>query len=154
MFEKRPLPMPRTFNRSRVRTASARSPEKPRRARAPASYARTLKTFSPFSSSIAAISSRVRATSLRSIRRFYGGNGCCRADRQRRICMSVAKIIELVASSDKSWEDAVRNAVAEAAKTVRGIRGVDVQDWTARVEGNRIVEYKANVKVAFGIEGE
>jgi flavin-binding protein dodecin len=36
--------------------------------------------------------------------------------------MSVAKIIELVASSDKSWDDAVRAAVAEAAKTVRGIR--------------------------------
>ena len=68
--------------------------------------------------------------------------------------MSVAKIIELVASSDKSWDDAVRNAVAEAAKTVRGIRGVDVQDWTARVEGGRIVEYKANVKVAFGVEDE
>lgn len=68
--------------------------------------------------------------------------------------MSVAKIIELVASSDKSWDDAVRNAVAEAAKTVRGIRGVDVQDWTARVKEGRIVEYKANVKIAFGIEDE
>ncbi|MDQ5857848.1 MAG: dodecin family protein [Acidobacteriota bacterium] len=66
--------------------------------------------------------------------------------------MSVAKIIELVASSDKSWDDAVRNAVAEAGKTVRGIRGVDVQDWTARVKDGRIVEYKANVKIAFGIE--
>ena len=68
--------------------------------------------------------------------------------------MSVAKIIELVASSDKSWDDAVRAAVAEAAKTVRGMRGVDVQDWTARIQGGRIVEYKANVKIAFGIEEE
>ncbi len=68
--------------------------------------------------------------------------------------MSVAKIIELVASSDKSWDDAVRAAVVEAAKTVRGIRGVDVQDWTARVEDGRIVEYKANVKIAFGVEEE
>jgi dodecin len=68
--------------------------------------------------------------------------------------MSVAKIIELIASSDKSWDDAVRAAVAEAAKSVRGIRGVDVQDWTARVKDNRIVEYKANVKIAFGVEGE
>ena len=66
--------------------------------------------------------------------------------------MSVAKIIELVASSDKSWDDAVRNAVAEAGKTVRGIRGVDVQDWTARVKDGRLAEYKANVKIAFGIE--
>jgi flavin-binding protein dodecin len=68
--------------------------------------------------------------------------------------MSVAKIIELVGASDKSWDDAVRAALAEAAKTVRGIRGVDVQDWTARVKDNRIVEYKANVKIAFGVEEE
>ena len=68
--------------------------------------------------------------------------------------MSVAKIIELVGASDKSWDDAVRAALAEAAKTVRGIRGVDVQDWTARVKDNRIVEYRANVKIAFGVEEE
>jgi len=68
--------------------------------------------------------------------------------------MSVAKIIELVGSSDVSWDEAVRAAVAEAARTVRGIRGVDVQDWTARVKDGRIVEYKANVKIAFGVEEE
>lgn len=66
--------------------------------------------------------------------------------------MAVAKIIELVVSSEKSWEDAVRRGVEEAAKTVRGIRGVDVQDWTARVQNDRIVEYKANLKIAFGVE--
>ena len=68
--------------------------------------------------------------------------------------MSVAKIIELVGSSDVGWDEAVRAAVAEAARTVRGIRGVDVQDWTARVKDGRIVEYKANVKIAFGVEEE
>ena len=66
--------------------------------------------------------------------------------------MAVAKIIELVVSSEKSWEDAVRRGVEEAGKTVRGIRGVDVQDWTAKVQENRIVEYKANLKIAFGVE--
>lgn len=66
--------------------------------------------------------------------------------------MAVAKIIELVASSDKSWEDAVRQGVEEASRTVRGIRGVDVQDWTARVADGRIVEYKANLKIAFAVE--
>jgi flavin-binding protein dodecin len=66
--------------------------------------------------------------------------------------MSVAKIIELVVSSKNGWEDAVRSGVEEAARTVRGIRGVDVQDWTARVENNRIVEYKANLKIAFSVE--
>jgi hypothetical protein len=66
--------------------------------------------------------------------------------------MAVAKIIELVATSEKGWEDAVRRGVEEASKTVRGIRGVDVQDWTARVQDNRIVEYKANLKIAFSVE--
>jgi hypothetical protein len=66
--------------------------------------------------------------------------------------MSVAKIIELVVSSKNGWEDAVRAGVEEAARTVRGIRGVDVQDWTARVENDRIVEYKANLKIAFRVE--
>jgi hypothetical protein len=66
--------------------------------------------------------------------------------------MAVAKIIELVVSSKNGWEDAVRAGVEEAARTVRGIRGVDVQDWTARVENNRIVEYKANLKIAFSVE--
>lgn len=66
--------------------------------------------------------------------------------------MAVAKIIELVVSSEKSWEDAVRRGVEEAGKTLRGIRGVDVQDWTAKVRENRIVEYKVNLKIAFGVE--
>jgi dodecin len=66
--------------------------------------------------------------------------------------MSIAKIIEVVASSDKGWEDAVRVGVEEASRTVRGIRGVDVQDWTARVENGRIVQYKANLKIAFSVE--
>jgi dodecin len=66
--------------------------------------------------------------------------------------MAVAKIIELVASSERGWEDAVRSGIEEASRTLRGIRGVDVQDWTARVKDNRIVEYKANLKIAFSVE--
>lgn len=66
--------------------------------------------------------------------------------------MSIAKIIEIIASSKTSWEDAVRAGVEEAGRTVRGIRGVDVQDWTAKVENNKIVEYKANLKIAFSVE--
>ncbi|MFY9552740.1 MAG: dodecin domain-containing protein [Thermoanaerobaculia bacterium] len=37
---------------------------------------------------------------------------------------------------------------------MRRVKGVDVQDWTARVENGKIVEYKANVKIAFVVEGE
>ena len=58
--------------------------------------------------------------------------------------MSVVKIIELVGSSNKSWQEAVENAIKRAAKTVRNIRGVDVIGWTGKVEGDQIVEYRAN----------
>jgi dodecin len=68
--------------------------------------------------------------------------------------MSVAKIIEVVGSSKKGWEDAVQSAVRESCQTLRGVKGVDVQDWTARVENGKIVEYKANLKIAFVVETE
>ncbi len=66
--------------------------------------------------------------------------------------MSVAKIIELVGSSEKSWQDAVENAIVRAARTVRNIRGVDVLGWTGKVKGDKIVEYRANVKISFVVE--
>ncbi len=64
----------------------------------------------------------------------------------------IAKVIELVGSSSKSFDDAVRNAVAEAAKTVKNISGVDVLGMTAKVEGDRLSEFRANVKIAFAVE--
>ena len=62
------------------------------------------------------------------------------------------KIIELIGTSSENFEDAVQDAVNTAAKTVRGISGVDVLGQTAAVESNKIVEYRVNVKVAFKIE--
>ena len=63
--------------------------------------------------------------------------------------MTVVKIIELVGSSTEGWQEAAENALMEASKTVRNIVGMDVVGWTAKVEKNRIVSYKANVKIAF-----
>lgn len=63
------------------------------------------------------------------------------------------KVIELVGESVNGWEDAVRAAVAEAAKSIPQISGVEVYNLTANVQGGRIVKYKANVKVAYA-EGE
>ena len=68
--------------------------------------------------------------------------------------MSVAKVVELIGSSPESWDAAVRNAVEAASQTIRKIKGVDVQRWTAKVENNRIVEYRAVVKIAFIVERE
>jgi dodecin len=66
----------------------------------------------------------------------------------------VAKITEIVGSSDKSWEDAVQVALTEATKTIRGITGIELTDMTARVDPTtgKIVEYHSTVKIAFGVE--
>ncbi|NOZ48780.1 MAG: dodecin domain-containing protein [Chloroflexi bacterium] len=64
----------------------------------------------------------------------------------------VAKVIELVGSSEKSWDDAVEAAVKSAAQTLHGITGVEVLHWTAKIKDGKITDYKATVKVAFGVE--
>lgn len=66
--------------------------------------------------------------------------------------MSCAKIIELVGCSEKSWEDAVQKALNRASKTIRNIRGVDVIGMKGIVRNGKIVEYRVNVKIAFGVE--
>jgi len=66
--------------------------------------------------------------------------------------MAVVKVIEIIAESPKSWEDAVQMALTEASKTVRGIRSIWVQDLKATVENNKIVAYRANCKISFTIE--
>jgi flavin-binding protein dodecin len=63
--------------------------------------------------------------------------------------MKTIKVIELIGTSNKSWEDAANNAVKEAQETVSGITGVEVVGQTARVENGVIAEYRANLKLAF-----
>ncbi len=65
--------------------------------------------------------------------------------------MAVLKVIELLASSEKSWEDALRNAVKTAGKTVKGIRSVYVQDQSAVVKENDVIEFRIIAKVSFEI---
>jgi flavin-binding protein dodecin len=66
----------------------------------------------------------------------------------------VAKIIELVGSSEKGWTEAAQAALDEAKKTVKDITGLEVNDMTASVDPNTntIKEYKVGVKIAFGVE--
>jgi flavin-binding protein dodecin len=66
--------------------------------------------------------------------------------------MAVKKIIELVGSSPKGWDEAAGSAVKEAAKTVRNITSVHVVSNTAKVQRNRITEYRALVRIAFTVE--
>jgi flavin-binding protein dodecin len=66
--------------------------------------------------------------------------------------MAVVKVLELLAESEESWEDAARQAVAEATKTVRGISSVYVSEFQATVENDKIKNYRANVKLSFVLE--
>ncbi len=68
--------------------------------------------------------------------------------------MEMAKVIELIGESDTGWEEAIRNAVRNASQTVDNITGVEVLNLTANVQNGEVVEYKANVKMAFGMEQE
>lgn len=66
---------------------------------------------------------------------------------------NVVKVIELVGQSDHSWEDAVQVAVKEASRTIRGITGLEVVNWTGHVNADgEITDYRANVQVAFQVE--
>jgi hypothetical protein len=67
--------------------------------------------------------------------------------------MSVYKIIELVGTSPNSWEEASKQAVETATKTLRDIRIAEVDQLDMRVENGKIVEYRARVKLSFKYEG-
>jgi flavin-binding protein dodecin len=62
------------------------------------------------------------------------------------------KIIEVIGSSEKSWEEAAENAVADATKSVRNIVGLDVINQTAKVKDGKISRFKTTMKLAFEVE--
>jgi flavin-binding protein dodecin len=66
--------------------------------------------------------------------------------------MAVVKVTELLAESEEGWEDAARQAVAEASKTLRGIRSVYVSELQATVENDKVKSFRANVKMSFVLE--
>lgn len=66
--------------------------------------------------------------------------------------MPVEKVIEIVGISTISWQDAAQNALVEAVKTLRNIRELRIEKFTAKVKENKIEEYRADVKVVFLVE--
>jgi len=66
--------------------------------------------------------------------------------------MAIVKVIEVIASSDKSFDDAVRNALKEASKSVKNIKSIYVKDMNANVENNEIVSFGVIAKISFMIE--
>jgi flavin-binding protein dodecin len=66
--------------------------------------------------------------------------------------MPVGKIIELVGTSSKGFEDAINEAVRRSSRTVKNIRGVDVVAQKAIVRDGKVTEYRVNLKLSFGVE--
>jgi len=61
----------------------------------------------------------------------------------------VIKVIEVLAESQRSWEDAANEALKKASKTLKNIRSIYIKNFEAKVERNKITEYRINAKIAF-----
>ncbi len=68
--------------------------------------------------------------------------------------MSVHKVIEILAHSEKSWEDAARQAVKEASKSIKNIESIYIKDHSAKVVNNEIIEYRIDAMVTFKVKDE
>jgi dodecin len=66
--------------------------------------------------------------------------------------MSVVTVVELLAESEESWEDAARKAVEEATKTIRGVSSVYIKEFQATVENDKVRTFRVNAKVSFVLE--
>ena len=66
--------------------------------------------------------------------------------------MSMLKVIEVLAESDKSFDDAAQVAVTNASQSVRNIKSVYIKEMTAAVDNNRITKYRINAKISFELE--
>lgn len=62
------------------------------------------------------------------------------------------KVIEVLAESDKSWEDAAAQAVKRASKTLHGIKSIYIENFEAKVDNNLLVKYRINAKITFEID--
>ncbi len=68
--------------------------------------------------------------------------------------MAIVKVIEVIAQSGKSWDDAAQEALKEASRTVHNIKSLYVQDMQAVVEDGKIVQYRLNAKISFLLDRE
>ena len=66
--------------------------------------------------------------------------------------MAVLKVIEVLANSEKSWEDAAKKAVDQASKSVKNIRSVYLNEQSATVENGELTDYRVNVKITFEVK--
>jgi flavin-binding protein dodecin len=66
--------------------------------------------------------------------------------------MAIVKVIEILAQSNESWEDATRQALAEVSKTVRNVQNIYIKDFQAVVDNNQVTQFRVNAKVSFLVD--
>lgn len=66
--------------------------------------------------------------------------------------MGNCKVIELIGVSEKSWDDAAKNAVSDACKSLKNVSGIKVLNQTAKIQEGSIIKYKVDLKVVFEVE--
>jgi flavin-binding protein dodecin len=67
--------------------------------------------------------------------------------------MAVVKVVEIISESEKGWEEAAQEGVANTAKTVRNIQSAYVKEMQAKVENGKIAKYRVNLQISFLVEG-
>lgn len=68
--------------------------------------------------------------------------------------MTAVKIVKVLGTSEESWQDAAEEAFRQASETIENISGVEVEDWTAKVENGEIVEYHTTCEIAFPVRAQ
>ncbi len=66
--------------------------------------------------------------------------------------MSVLKVLEIMSNSTVSWEDATKNAVTHASKSISGIKSAFVNSQSVVVNDNKVTEFRVNVKITFEVK--
>ena len=70
----------------------------------------------------------------------------------QEVRMSMLKVIEVLAESNKSWEDAAQQAVSSASKSVRNVKSIWIENFEATVEDGKLMKYRINAKVSFVLD--
>jgi hypothetical protein len=66
--------------------------------------------------------------------------------------MAVVKVVEIISESEKGWQEAAQEAIANTAKTVRNIQSAYVKEMQVKVEGGQITKYRVNLQISFVVE--
>ncbi|MDO8631177.1 MAG: dodecin family protein [Phycisphaerales bacterium] len=66
--------------------------------------------------------------------------------------MAMLKVIEVLAESDKSWEDATQQAVTNATKSVRNVKSIYIENFEATVDNGKLKNYRVNAKISFMLD--